>query len=240
MEAIILAAGVGSRLAPLTNELPKSLVEVNSKPILQYQLESYIEAGIKEISIVVGYKGRTIEDFIEHNYGKQQVKINIIWNHDYSTTNNMYSLNLALKSINSRAYILSNADVVIQKDMVKKILNNNIESGIAYQAKNYNDESMKVSIDEQNCITHISKQIPEVNSAGTSIDFYKISGEAKELLDREINYTIEEKKDRNSWTEVAIDKILKNRLFYGIDIGDEFWYEIDNHEDLRNAELGLN
>jgi choline kinase len=239
MEAIILAAGVGSRLAPLTNEFPKSLVEVNSKPIIQYQLESYLEAGINKINIVVGYKGEKIEGFIEQKYGKQKGLINIIWNHDYAKTNNMYSLFLALKEIKATGFILSNADVVIKKDMVKKILNNNIESGIAYQSKNYNDESMKVSIDGHNYITHISKQILEVNSAGTSIDFYKVAGEAKESLENEIYRTIKEKKDLNSWTEVAIDNILKYKFFKGIDIGNEFWYEIDNHEDLRNAELGL-
>ena len=236
MEGIILAAGIGSRLAPLTDELPKSLVPVNLKPILQYQIESYLLADIQRINIVVGYKGEKIEEFIKKHYNGIQTKFNIIRNDDYRTTNNMYSLYLALRSINSDSFILSNADVVVKSNLVKKILEDKITSGIAFQGDNYNEESMKVTINEQNSITKISKQILKENASGTSIDFYKFSGEAKLALEKEIFYTIEEKKDLNSWTEVAIDNILNSGLIKGINIGDEFWYEIDDHTDLENAE----
>lgn len=239
MEAIILAAGIGSRLAPLTNEIPKSLVPVKFRPILQYQIESYLYAGIKRINVVVGYKFEKIVDFINQNYNLNDCEINIIQNIEYSTTNNMYSLYLALKETNPESFILSNADVVVKKEMVKNILNCNCDSGIAYQPDNYNVESMKVSINKSNIISNISKLTPENEANGTSIDFYKFSGAGKKLLVNEIFHTIEIKKDLNSWTEVAIDNILSSKLIKGINIGSEFWYEIDNHDDLENAEKGI-
>lgn len=239
MEAIILAAGIGSRLAPITDELPKALVPVNSKPILQFQIESYFEAGINKINIVVGYKGEQIENFIKEKYLSQTDSFQIIRNDEYNRTNNMYSLYLALKHINSQSIIISNADVVVKKDLVKKILNYNVESGIAFQPENFNDESMKVSIDSNNCVFRISKKLLIEESNGTSIDFYKFSGNGKEELIEEIFKTIEIKKDFNSWTEVAINNILHYKHIKGIDIGNDFWYEIDNFEDLKNAEKGL-
>jgi len=64
MKAIILAAGVGSRLRPLTNRIPKALIKIQGKTILDYQISNYLNAGLKEddIYVVVGYKKELIED----------------------------------------------------------------------------------------------------------------------------------------------------------------------------------
>jgi choline kinase len=239
MEAIILAAGIGSRLAPLTNNFPKSLVLVNGKPILQYQIESYLNAGIKKINIVSGYKAEKIDDFIQNEYKGQLGLFNIIRNNDYLVTNNMYSLYLAFKEIEATDLFISNADVVIKRGLVRKLLENPVKSGIAYQKDNYNDESMKIQIGMSNLVECISKKIDELNAAGTSIDFYKFDSTATIALKNEINETIEIKKDLNSWTEVAINNILKSTEIYPIDIENEFWYEIDNLTDLENAEKGI-
>lgn len=239
MEGIILAAGVGSRLAPLTDNLPKSLVRVNSKPILQYQIESYLIAGVERINIVVGYKAQKIKEFINKEFKNTKTTFNLVENPDYSITNNMYSLYLVLKKTRPESFILSNADVVVKENLVKIILESDVDSGIAYQPDCYNDESMKVSVDSNMVINKISKQITRKYARGVSIDFYKFSNEAKKALEKEIFFTIESKKDLNSWTEVAINNILNTGLIKGIDIGNEYWYEIDDKIDLKNAEIKL-
>ena len=88
--AIILAAGIGSRLYPLTQEYPKSLIKVNGREILDYQIQGYLKAGIKEenIYIVTGYKHEMITEYLCDHYSK----VNEIYSPDYLTTNNMYSL----------------------------------------------------------------------------------------------------------------------------------------------------
>ena len=65
MKAIILAAGMGTRLRPITMSLPKCLVPVNSKPILEHQLDALLLAGIREVVLVVGHLGKSLSD----NYG---------------------------------------------------------------------------------------------------------------------------------------------------------------------------
>ena len=94
--AIILAAGIGSRLDPITKELPKSLVKVNNKEILGYQIDGYLTSGIEEenIFIVTGYRHEMILSYIREKYPK----INEIYNDDYLVTNNMYSLYLVFKT----------------------------------------------------------------------------------------------------------------------------------------------
>ena len=95
MKALILAAGLGTRLAPITNDRPKSLVPVNGKPILMKQIENLHENGITDITIVSGYKAEILEKAVHQLYPE----INIIESVDYATTNNMYSAYIAREAI---------------------------------------------------------------------------------------------------------------------------------------------
>ena len=77
MKAIILAAGMGTRLRPLTNEMPKALVKVNGKPMLERQIEFLHEKGIKDIIIVTGYLKEKF-DYLQGKYG-----VELIFNEKY-------------------------------------------------------------------------------------------------------------------------------------------------------------
>lgn len=233
MKAVILAAGVGTRLKPITNNIPKCLVKVMNKPILQYQIESYLYAGIKDLIIVAGYLSDKIEVFLQKKYfGIADIKI--IYNENFKTTNNMYSLYLTQFLLND-CFIVSNADVVMPLDMIKYIVTSEYENCIAVQKNNYNNESMKIKVD-RNVIRTISKTINRENSYGTSIDIYRFGNTAKNKLFNIINEIIEIKKDKNLWTEVAINMLVSQINFYPLDIKNRYWYEIDNFEDLKKAE----
>lgn len=86
MNAIILAAGMGTRLRPLTNDKPKCLVSVNGIPIIERQLDYLHEAGIKDITLVSGYKAEKL-DYLVEKYG-----VKIVFNEKFDTCNNIYSL----------------------------------------------------------------------------------------------------------------------------------------------------
>ena len=120
MNAIILAAGFGIRLKSITMNKPKCLVRVCGKPILEYQIEAYQEAGIKNITIVTGYKNQTIS-FIRK---KRFKNISLVVNTDFDKTNNMYSLSLCSQTLlNSKRTFISNADVVFDKSIIRRLLN---------------------------------------------------------------------------------------------------------------------
>ena len=90
MIAVILAAGMASRLRPLTDDRPKCLLRVGSKCILQRTVDSLVAAGISQIVVVTGYRGGMIRLFLEGNY--PDTDFHFIENADYQTTNNIYSL----------------------------------------------------------------------------------------------------------------------------------------------------
>ncbi|MCH5175041.1 MAG: NTP transferase domain-containing protein [Prevotellaceae bacterium] len=86
MNAIILAAGMGTRLRPLTNEIPKCLVKVLGIPMVERQIQFLHEAGIKDIALISGYKAEKL-DYLQEKYN-----VDIVFNERYDTCNNIYSL----------------------------------------------------------------------------------------------------------------------------------------------------
>lgn len=93
MKAIILAAGLGTRLRPLTNEIPKCLVPVCGTPMVERQIQFLHEAGITDITLVSGYKAERL-DFLKEKYG-----VDIIFNEKYNECNNIYSMYKVLDRI---------------------------------------------------------------------------------------------------------------------------------------------
>ncbi|AMW16053.1 HAD-IIA family hydrolase [Glaesserella parasuis] len=235
MKGVILAAGIGSRLRPMTDDKPKCLVKVSGKPMLEYQLDAYRMAGIKDIVIVIGYKGEHIERYCRYI---NDLNITIIKNEEYEETNNMYSLYLAKEHLQGEPFILNNADLVIEKEIIANMLAAKEDNLVAVDVGLYNDESMKIICDSEGYIRDISKKIPQDRAVGCSIDFYKISHQISTLLFKEITETIEEG-NRKNWTEVALQRIFQRKdvLFSVLNISKYKWVEIDNCDDLALADM---
>jgi len=235
IKAVILAAGVASRLRPLTNNIPKCMVRIYGKSLLEYQLDAYREANIKEIFIVVGYKANLIIDYCNKI---KDLNITIIENKEYLTTNNMYSLYLVKNIIKNNAFILNNADLIIEKDIVKLMVQDKRSDLIMVDTEQYNNESMKICIDNNKNIIDISKEIPKNLAYGCSIDYYKFSKEFSILLFDKIEDIIEKEKVLTKWTEVAIQDLLKSKslIMQPISIQGKQWLEIDDYTDLEISE----
>lgn len=230
MRALILAAGIGSRLRPLTDEVPKCMIEVNGIKIIEKQIQNLLENGIKDIAVITGYKSDVLEKYINEKY----TNVQIIRNDEYLTTNNMYSLFLGSFFVRNNEFILMNADVFFDSIIIKKLLETSDKNVIVCDKGNYLEESMKI-IKKEDRIIEISKKVKENESYGATIDVYKFSKEASEVLLDKINEIININNERNSWTEVAIQEILKEVYFKSLDMNYN-WVEIDNNEDLKLAE----
>ncbi|MBE9562292.1 MAG: NTP transferase domain-containing protein, partial [Proteobacteria bacterium] len=87
---VLLAAGIGSRLHPLTLDSPKCLTVIKGKPILQHLLDTFRTQGIKKIIIATGYLEHRIREYM--NQHAQNMQVEYVFNVDYQTTNNIYSL----------------------------------------------------------------------------------------------------------------------------------------------------
>ena len=230
MKALILAAGLGTRLAPITNDRPKSLVPVNGKPILMKQIENLHENGITDITIVSGYKTEILEKAVHQLYPE----IKIIESVDYATTNNMYSAYIARESIGENGFLMMNADVYYDSSVIKALLEDKAENAIVTDIGTYIEESMKV-VEVEGRLVKISKAIIPEEALGASIDVYKFSKEGGRAFFAKCAEYIEEKKELKMWSEVALNDILSEVVFKACPLRGR-WLEIDNHDDLAAAE----
>ena len=115
MRAIILAAGLGTRLRPMTDNTPKALIKVKDKPLVEYQIEYLKEKGIDEIIVVVGYLHEQF-DYLKEKYG-----VKLVFNEKYAEYNNFYSLYL-VKDYLADSYVID-ADNYLFKNMFRSDIN---------------------------------------------------------------------------------------------------------------------
>lgn len=230
MKALILAAGLGTRLAPITNDRPKSLVQVNGKPILLKQIENLHENGIYDITVVSGYKADILEKTVHGRFPE----IKILESVDYANTNNMYSAYLAKEGLANHDFLMMNADVFFDASVIAALLECKAENAIVTDIGNYLEESMKV-VERDGRLVHIAKDIRPEDALGASIDVYKFSARGGTAFFAKCAEYIEKKGERKLWSEVALDGILGEVVFRACPLKGR-WLEIDNHEDLAAAE----
>jgi HAD superfamily hydrolase (TIGR01450 family) len=235
-KAIILAAGIGSRLRPITDLKPKTMVEVNGIPMLGHVLHTLSDAQITDITLVCGYHANQIKKYCEEVF--PNLNFTFIENKKYRSTNNLYSLHMARKSMNDDTLIM-NGDLVFDKGVITKLVKAKGTS-IAVDVGLYQDESMKVVVRDGN-IVNISKQISPGDSHGCSIDVYKFSKKDLVVLVKELNRTIRSG-ELNEWTEAAFDRLFSSGRIQPrvCPIGKSRWFEIDTIDDHVQAEIKFN
>lgn len=230
MKALILAAGMGTRLAPLTDNCPKALVKVNGESIILKQIQNLYDNDVRDITVIAGYKAELLQETVFNKYPE----INIINSIDYAVTNNMYSAYLARKIIGDEEFLMMNADVFCDASVVSGLLDFDAPNAIVTEIGNYIDESMKV-IQRDGRIVRIAKTITKEEAFGVSIDIYKFSREGARVFFGKCAEYIEEKKELKLWSEVALNDILSEVVFKACPLVGR-WIEIDNHDDLSDAE----
>jgi HAD superfamily hydrolase (TIGR01450 family) len=240
LKAVILAAGIGSRLSLITHKKPKCMIKVSGKPILYHQIHAYLKAGFKDIVVVAGYRINQIRNYCNKF---KRVNIKVLENKDYKTTNNMYSLFLTKDEVAGNGFFLSNGDVVFDPKIISDCVNtSSIKNAILCDNNYYSKESMKVSVDKSGYINNINKEISSSKAFSTSIDLYKFSSQSSNALFEKMSEIITEEKNLNEWTEVALQILLKQGIIKmrPFDIKGKRWIEIDDLKDLSIADKLFN
>ena len=229
--AVILAAGIGSRLSPITNNIPKCCIRVKNKPIIVRITDQLLSCdGKMNINIVVGH----LSDKVRNEMANYPDNVKIVENLEYQNTNNMEScrIGLAENDVMSGDLLIINGDCVYS-DQIVTLMHGLKSSAIGIDTSRFSEENMKILTQSGRAVA-ISKGILKSQGGLTSIDLYNFTN--KDVIDL---YSIMEgyfqNQDRNKWTEVAINDLLKKtESNVGIvDISGERWMEIDNHDDLE-------
>lgn len=229
MQALILAAGVGSRLGKLTEHIPKCLLNINGVSIIEYQL-SLLKCIAKlenEDIIVVG--GHRIDKL---NYLKDE-GIKVIYNPMYRKYNNIYSFYIVSEFITDDFFLL-NGDTIVHPNLFKSLVSSRQGTKfIIDNVKKLGDEEMKVQI-EDNRIKRFGKDIEPNKADGEYIGISKFSYEDAEIVFKKMAELIDTGKT-HIWYELAINYVLDKIQAEPIYTDGEIWIEIDTPEDYKAA-----
>lgn len=182
MKVIILAAGSGTRLSPLTDEKPKCMVKLFGKSLLEWQIEVFRELGIKDISVVTGYKKELIS----------MEGIKFYHNHDFKNTNMVETLFCAEKEI-KKTVIISYGDIIFQKNVVKKLIESEDDFSVVVDIKwrkywdirfdNPLDDAESLILNSENYIKNIGQKTTNLDEIqGQYIGLMKFKEPATKII----------------------------------------------------------
>ncbi len=244
MKAIILAAGMGTRLRPITMSLPKCLVPVNSKPILEHQFDALLLAGIREVVLVVGYLGQMLSDKYGTSYGG--MNIHYVENRLYDRTNNIYSLWLARQHLNSQLLLLE-GDLVFEPELLQRLTQTpEPDVAIVERFQPHMDGTVLQTNGRWGNSLWASRMVLKAHqgddfdyaSALKTVNIYKLSQEVlQDQIVPELDSYIARQRFDQYYEAVYADLISRGAMRLAVlSAAPNRWAEVDTLEDLQAAE----
>lgn len=214
MDAIILAGGKGTRLKPLTDYVPKPLIPINNKPIIEWQIRYLKKFGVKDIVICTGYKSKQIEDYLER---KDNFGVKIRFSVEKKPLGTGGAIKKAAKMIRGRSFLVLNGDIITNIDIRQMYKKKNsialVELKTRYGTVTIHDDKITEFREK--------KSVPNVwMNAG----IYH--------LDRSI---VEKLPASGAIEKTTFLKYARDENLHGVKFSDPFWFSIDSHKDLEDC-----
>lgn len=240
MQAVILAAGMGSRLGKYTSNSTKCMVKVEGKSLLERIFDSLRSVNIKDVTIITGYCS---EKLIEHALEiGDDLDIEFINNKRFKTTNNIYSLYLASEKMKKDDTLLFESDLIFDLSIISDIVNNSYPDLVAVSRfENWMDGTVTTFDENKNVTSFIDKshfKWDECEQYYKTVNIYKLSKEFfSQWYSPFLNAYIRTC-GNNAYYEMVL-KVINNitgSSLKAIDITGKKWYEIDTPQDLQVAQ----
>ncbi len=235
IKAIILSAGQGRRLLPLTENTPKCLLPVSEKPVLAWQIDALLAVGINDITIITGFQVALIEALLQQRY-ENHPKIKILFNPFYEVADNLASCWIARAEMNGD-FLLLNGDTVIESALLRKVLNSELAPiTLSVDDKDtYDADDMKVQLDADRWVKQVSKIVPphQVNAESIGLIYFRDQG-TRAFRDA-VEVALRHPAELKSWYLSIIDRLAQQHLVNSCSIKGFRWCEIDFIEDLSRA-----
>ena len=232
--AILLAAGTGSRLKPLTDDAPKCLSEVSGVTILQRLINSLCEHGFTRLVIVVGYLDHRVrESLYERN---DELDIEFVINPRYATTNNLYSLWLARLTIDEPCLLLE-SDVVFDSSLLREMLQPN-RMAVSRMLPWMNGTT--VTVDTAQHVTAFQFASAKANGEilHKTVNMYSFSRDTWRKFMQRLSSHVTAGRINEYYETVLAEMLREGSIAMDAVAFDKGrWYEIDTLEDLHQAEL---
>jgi choline kinase len=235
MKAIILSAGQGSRLGPLTHERPKCLIEFNGRSLLDRQLDALAATGVDEAVVVTGFHDHEIEAALARRAGGPKVRT--IFNPFFKVADNLGSLFVAREELDGDL-IVWNGDTLVSDALMARVLAHRGD-GICVTIDRkpaYDADDMKVVVDGDGRLHAIGKRLPGGTVNAESIGLLAFRGAGAARFRKAIERAIRTPEGTTIWYLRVIHHLAQDSDVWTLDIDGEEWGEVDFPEDIARAD----
>jgi choline kinase len=233
MQAVILSAGQGRRLLPLTADRPKCLIDLAGKTLLQWQLDALLAAGVGPITVVTGYAGDAVEAVIARHYAGCPVQVQ--FNPFFQVADNLGSCWIARAAFSGEVLLL-NGDTVFEPAVVKRLLAAPAAPIrlVTDRKATYDDDDMKVIVDGTRLL-RIGKHLPVDAVDAESIGMLRYSAQGAKRFQAAVEAALREPDGLRWWYLSVIDRLADESLVEVCSIEGLRWAEVDFPRDIDAA-----
>ncbi len=214
MKAIILAGGRGKRLRPITDKIPKPLIPINGKPLIERTIKYLKKYGITEIIISSGYKSDLIEKFLKN---KKNFGCEIIFSNEKTPLGTGGAIKKALKHVDEESFLVLNGDIVTNIDL-KKILRK--PNTIAANELKTKFGTMEI---KKNKILKFNEK-KDVSDVWMNPGIYHLSKNIEKIIPK-----------KGSLEGIVFPKMAQKKTLKTVKFKNVLWYSIDSHKDIEEC-----
>jgi len=236
LKAIILCAGQGRRLLPLTESAPKCLLSVAGHPILEWQLRGLAGADIQDVTLVTGFEADMVEQAVP-SIAPRGMRVRTVFNPFFAVSDNIGSCFLVRDLLRASDTILLNGDTLFEATVPRRLLAAP-EAPVTVtidRKPTYDDDDMKVSVEGRH-LKAIGKTLPATETDGESIGMLLFRGEGGGMFAAGLDAALRQPGGIGRWYLSVIHSLAQTGVVQVVSVQGERWGEVDYPRDLAEAE----
>jgi choline kinase len=235
VKAIILGAGQGRRLLPLTADIPKALLDVGGQPLVHRQIDAVAGAGIRDVVVITGYGASAMERELKACSVASKIAIRTVYNPFFAVADNLASCWMARNEMDGD-FLQINGDNVFRSELISELLASaGTQVTVAVNRKSrYDADDMKVMLDGTR-LTEIGKTLPAEAVDAEAIGIYAFRGDGVRCYRKALETVMGEANGLKQWFPTAVGRVAKEIDVTIWDVGSHEWCEIDFPIDLQSA-----
>jgi len=234
MKAVILSAGQGKRLLPLTADCPKCILPLKGRSLIEWQIDELAKCGIDQVTVILGFRADKVERVLRERYGSHRVKT--IYNAAYAVSDNLVSCWVAHDEMNTD-FVLLNGDTLFEAAVVQRLLETRGRpvTVVVSHKEDYDTDDMKVELD--GCrLVKIGKDLLPDQVDGESIGMIMFRDQGPMLFRSALEKALRNPSAQTKWYLSVIDEMARSMPVWTCSTKGLEWCEIDYPADLKLAE----
>ncbi len=233
MKAIILSAGQGRRLLPLTADKPKSALPVCGRSLLEWQLHEMAQCAIDEVVVVTGFAADVIDDIVAR---QADVPTRTLYNPFFAQCDNLGTCWVARGEM-QRDFLIVNGDTLFEAAILRRLLDTDSGAAVTLvtdSKPSYDDDDMKVIVADGR-LQRVGKQLDRHIVNGESIGMMAFRGEGPAQFALQLDYMMRHGTGLKQWYLAAVDQLADRGFVATCPIDGLSWCEVDDSADLERA-----